>query len=441
MELKLSDSQQCVFDSFGACVRYGLVCGEPGTGKSAVTRAINDHFLGEGFKVLVVTIANMALRGYPEDQRANFAQFRNALSKPKRPSQHRHIAAFMRAVKKGERTLLIIDEVFLMNAGNISELDTLLCKYRVGSSVSSQSLLFGGITNVLFVGDKGQLKPVNGNPAGTWDKMHRFHVYHLTENYRQKDALFADMIKQTSAYLQDPSSAEGPPLEFLDYIRNAMRSESPNEAAIVGWRRKDLNKALESGQNGNITLVPSGLSTNASDREKEMSVIRRGQEVRLKVNARFCETGTQFTPNGTFVCNGSTVTFIDAVPAIEGKCLMLDDTQITVKIGDEMLSLEPHSPYSKSMGRKPPKGYVVPIEGLDATTVSLQGTTVHGKLHFTASEVLNVPAEHVLLAVGRVTRPEDFTMSSNVRIRWPPRRAPKRTSEDDEPTTKVSRVE
>lgn len=418
-DLRLSEEQTRVADDFCSYVNHGLLIGQPGTGKSKVTTVILDALIAHGFSVLVVALTNLATEGY-EVPTANFEQVMFALRSKKRDGSS-SVGRFLWALKKGKPTCLVIDEVFMISAQQLAELDGLLCKFRVGKTDSVVKPLFGGASKVLLLGDKGQLKPINGNLADEWPRIADFSVYELIKNFRQRDSMFTDMIASTSNFIQDPTSASCPPPEFLAYCRRAQKCVPPADALVCGWRRKDVNQKPAEPDPNIITLKPSKLSKTATLRDQEESALKLGSFVRLKTNAKLFETDSQRTPNGKLVCNGSTVQFIDCETVVGGVCEMSEDTCIVVKAGDEIVTLQPRGPYPKTMGQKPPPGFIVPIQGMETTTMAIQGTTVDGHLHFTASEPLRVPAEHVLLAVGRVTKPENFSMSPNVTLRWPTR--------------------
>ena len=95
--------------------------------------------------------------------------------------------------------VLIIDEVSMLNAQAINNLDKVLSSIRGGILSNFQGKPFGGI-QVIFVGDFFQLPPVTKSgetmfafESKAWQSA-ELEICYLTEQYRQSDQLFLEIL-------------------------------------------------------------------------------------------------------------------------------------------------------------------------------------------------------------------------------------------------------
>lgn len=399
--------------------RFVVLKGSPGTGKSFVIRTLLGR--SDFGPILVVALANAALANYPHEHVANFARVKARLSKKGRGKPDL-LGKFSAAVSVGRPALLVIDEAFLMSSKDLAELDALLCTLR-----RSKIMPFGGIRRMVLVGDPGQLKPIGGESITSFSRFGLFKPFELTTNRRFEDADYANLLKNVGVLLRKTEDGEivHPEIEptgqlFEAFVRQVKR-KACSGATIVGWRRKDVTEAT--AQSKGITLRPSGLGSNASDRDREETVVPVGTPVRIKTNPMVKETGTAFTPEGSMVYNGRIGVFCGIVDSdgdeISSETINVGpDRLVRIKIGSETVVLEPSRPYSLA-GKG--KGHVVQIEPAHGmTVVSAQGSTLPNGIHFVASEKMKIPVDQLLVALQRVPTPDRVSISENVNgIRWP----------------------
>jgi hypothetical protein len=403
--------------------RLVVVEGGPGTGKSFMIRSL----LGrpDFGPTLVVAIANAALAHYPHQYTANLAQVKARLGRKRIGRATDPLGKFLFAVSVGRPVLLVIDEAFLMSSKDLAELNTLLCVLR-----RSKTLPFGGVRRLVLVGDPGQLKPIDGEPISSYSLFPSFKSVKLTTNRRFDDPEYATLLTNVGTLLQktEAGSVDRPEAEpsgqlFERFVRGIKRDPVPG-ATLIGWRRTDV--AAATAQTNGIKLIPSKLGKAASNRDRETTIVSKGDAVRIKTNPKVKETGTSLTPESEMVYNGKIAIF-DGVVDAEGNDVVEEhvevgpDRLIRLVIGSEVVVLEPSRPYS---GLAPIAGHVVQIESARGmTVVSAQGSTLPNGIHFVAAERIKVPAHQLLVALQRVPSPDLASVSKNVDgIRWPKRR-------------------
>lgn len=289
--------------------------------------------------------------------------------------------------------VLIIDEISMLNAQIIDNLDRILSAIRGGILSSFQGLPFGGI-QMVFVGDFFQLPPVTrvgetkfAFESEAWKKA-GLEICYLTEQHRQSDPKFLEILtamrlgtitpehKETLKQVREKSAVSARLFTHnvdVDHINGEELSKIPGEPKIFEMRTHGIPFLVE-------VLEKQCLSP---------------KRLALKVGAVVMFTRNNFDEdyvNGTL---GKIIKFVDGAPVVEKKdgsrievrpaeWSIEDDGDVKARISQIPLRLAWAITVHKSQGMS-----------LDAATVDLSKAFECGQGYVALSRVKSLSGLHI----------------------------------------------